>query len=451
MFQIMSHKKYVQFLLAAALGLSGCATENADQSALDEKSTSASADLQPTNSPSVNSKPTNPKPVTAQPTAPVDHAAQAKAHLRAGQLTEAEAACLAGIEANPQALDLYNLLATVHASGGRYALAIEALDKALVQDPDFALGHLNLGGIYTKLGKFDQAETHLQEALRLRPDESSLRRRLGELYLQTQRFDQAAANLHLALELLPQDATLYFYLGQALEGQNQMPASLAAFQQSTHLDIGFSDAYYRLAGVARKNKEPELARAALQHYQHLQSIGGGDANIPKQMRRLRAAILAAPEDAPHHLRLGFFFLSHDYVDQALNKFSRAFSLAPPTPAQLNRVGGALLAKEYQAQALDYYRQAVRLDSSYLPALVNAGSLLSLDKHHSEALAHFRQALAIAPDNPQAHYYCALGFYHINAYDRARDTLEAGLRLPRLKPQLQNQMRQLLATLPPAPQ
>lgn len=388
-----------------------------------------------------------PAPALPEPQPTVaDYTARAKAHLGAGNLKAAEEACRAGLEADSTAVDLYNLLATVHASGGRYALAIEALEQALVLSPDYALGHLNLGGIYTKLGKFDQAEHHLQETLRLKPEESSLRRRLGELYLNTQRFDPAAENLRQAITLLPDAATLYFYLGQALEGGGQHPEALQAYQRATELDIGFTDAYYRLATAARRGGEAALATAALQRYRHLQAIGGGDSNVPKQLGRLRAAVLAAPEDAPHHLRLGLFFLQHDYLEEALDKFARTLALSRLDPALPNRIAGALLEKGHTDPALDYYRQAVGLDSTFVPAQVNTGSLLSLAGRHTEALPHFQSALRHAPRDPRTHYYAALGFYRTGQTDRARQLIEAGLQLPKLSPAQEQQMKQFLTSI-----
>ena len=208
----------------------------------------------------------------------------------------------------------------------------------------------------------------------------------------------------------------------------------------------FRSAYYRLAAAARRGGEPSLATAALQRYQHLQAIGGGDPNIPKQLRRLRAGVLAAPEDAPHHLRLGLFFLTHGYAEEALNKFARTMALSPPDPALPNRIAGALLEKGHSDPALEYYRRAVGLDSTFVPALVNAGSLLSLAERHPEALDHFQAALRHAPQDPRTHYYTALGFYQVGQTDRARQILEAGLQLPGISSAQEQQMKQFLANL-----
>ena len=68
-------------------------------------------------------------------------------------------------------LRLGNLLAAAYSGTGRYALAIETLEQFL-HHPDFDLGHVNIGGMYGKLGHYQEAEKHLLMAQGLNPDNS---------------------------------------------------------------------------------------------------------------------------------------------------------------------------------------------------------------------------------------------------------------------------------------
>ena len=264
------------------------------------------------------------------------HLARARAHFAATRFEEAAAAARAGLAIDSTNADLHNVLASSHAAQGRYALAIESLETTVRLQPDYAMGFVNLGGIYTKLGQYDRADTYLQRAVQLNPDNSPVRRRLGELYLSTGRYAEATRELLEALRLFPNDATLYYYLGQSLAAEDRQDDALEAFQRATLLDIGFADAFYRLATLARKAGHDTLAQQALTSFKHLQTLGG------KEVKRLRAAILNAPEEAAHHYNLGLFFVRHGYFAQAENKFDRAVALRPGDLALLNRLAGDLL-------------------------------------------------------------------------------------------------------------
>ena len=191
---------------------------------------------------------------------PVDHLTRARAHFAATRFEEAAAAARAGLARDSTNADLHNVLASSHAAQGRYALAIESLETTVRLKPDFAMGFVNLGGIYTKLGQYDRADTYLQRAVQLNPDNSPVRRRLGELYLATGRYAEATRELLEALRLFPNDATLYYYLGQSLAAEGRQADALEAFQRATLLDIGFADAFYRLATLARKVGRDTLAQ-----------------------------------------------------------------------------------------------------------------------------------------------------------------------------------------------
>ena len=95
----------------------------------------------------------------------------AQASLRLGDFPAAIAACTTGLQRDSTALELFNSLAAAYSGTGRYALAIETLEQFL-HHPDFDLGHVNIGGMYGKLGHYQEAEKHLLMARGLNPENS---------------------------------------------------------------------------------------------------------------------------------------------------------------------------------------------------------------------------------------------------------------------------------------
>ncbi len=371
---------------------------------------------------------------------PVDHLARARAHFAATRFAEAAAAARAGLAIDSTNADLHNVLASSHAAQGRYALAIESLETTVRLKPDFAMGFVNLGGIYTKLGQYDRADTYLQRAVQLNPDNSPVRRRLGELYLSTGRYAEAIRELLEALRLFPNDATLYYYLGQSLAAEGRQDDALEAFQRASLLDIGFADAFYRLATLARQAGRDRLAQQALTSFTHLQALAG------KEVKRLRAAILNAPEEAAHHYNLGLFFVRHGYFAQAKNKFDRAVALRPADLALLNRLAGDLLKLQQPQAALRYLQVALNQDPAYFPALLNASHIAGQLRQYDEAVAYSRRAVAVRPDDAEGWYLLGLGLLSNKDRAAAEQALRRSLALSADDAALHAKTQQLLDTL-----
>ena len=384
------------------------------------------------------------EPAPTPASAPVDHLARARAHFAATRFEEAADAARAGLAFDSTNADLHNVLASSHAAQGRYALAIASLETTVRLQPDFAMGFVNLGGIYTKLGQYDRASTYLQRAVQLNPDNSPVRRRLGELYLATGRYAEATRELLEALRLFPNDATLYYYLGQSLAAEERQGDALEALQRATLLDIGFADAFYRLATLARKAGRDTLAQQALTNFRHLQALSG------KEVKRLRAAILNAPEEAAHHYNLGLFFVRHGYFPQAQNKFDRAVALRPGDLDLLNRLAGDLLKLQQPEAALRYLQVALDQDPAYFPALLSAGHITGQLRRYDEAIAYCRRAVAARPDDAEGWYLLGLGLLSNGERAAAEQALHRSLALSADSEAVYTKTQQLLNTLKQQP-
>jgi protein O-GlcNAc transferase len=374
------------------------------------------------------------------------HVSQTRALLDRGLYLKAAELCEAGLLLDSTSVELHNLRATAYTAEGRYALAIESLGQIIRLQPDAALAYLNLGGIHTKLGQYAEAEKFLLQAHVLAPEQSEIHRRLGEVYLGTDRFALAAEEFEHALERFPEDATFYYFLGRAREGMGENEAALAAFERAIELDIGFSEACYRAALFARKLRKTDLARSAMSRYQHLQRIGNGDPDVPKQLNKLRASILNAPEYPPHHFKLGQFFALHGYLEEAENKFAQTARLRPDDASMLNRIAGVLLKQQRTETAVDYYLKALNANPEFLPALLNMAGVLDLQEQHEEALQYYQKALQTAPDDPRVWYNLGLSELHADHRNEARLAWEKGLSLAPTDSPLRERIQTVLAEL-----
>ena len=387
-----------------------------------------------------------PPPVPVTPPSTAEHIEKARAYFQATHFDQAAAVAREGLSLDSTAVDLHNILASTYAAQGRYALAIESLEKAVVIEPNYAMGFVNLGGVYTTLGQYEQAATHLQRAVQIDSDNSPVRRRLGELYLATARYSDATRELLEALRLFPNDATLYYYLGQSLAGEGRSADAIEAYQRATLLDSGFADAYYRLGLLARKQGHSDIAGPALKRFNHLRGIGGGDPEVPKQIKRMRDAILNAPEEAAHHYNLGLFFVAYGYFPEAENKFARAVALRPDDLDLLNRLSGDLLELDQPEAALRYLEAALARDPAYFPALLNAGQIAGKLGRYEEAEQYLHSAVDARPDDPEGWYFLGLAHSSTGAHAEAKDALQRCLGLADGDSSLRGKVQKILTAL-----
>lgn len=372
---------------------------------------------------------------------------QAMAHLRAKRYQEAVTLCREALQRDSTSVPLYNVLATAYASEGRYALAIEALEHIVVLQPNGPLAPLNLGGIHTKLGQYESAEKYLLKAQHLAPDQPEVHRRLGEVYLGTNRFAQAVQHFERSIALFPYAPALYYYLGRAHEGQNQVEKALAAQMEATRRDSSFADAFYRLGLLARRLARPELAQASLLRFQYLQRMGSGDSDVPKQMKKLRASILNAPEDPVHYVAMGQLFASHNYVPEADNLFSLAAALPASDAAVLNSIARILLAQQRGDAAQTYCQRALIADPRYLPAVLNMGVALDMGGHAAEARSYYTRAIELAPDDPRSWYAMGLSAFNSGRREEAFSAWQRTRQMAGPNHPLSRQIEKRLADLP----
>ena len=94
--------------------------------------------------------------------------------------------------------------------------AIEQLQEAITEYPNFMLAFNELGVQYLRLGELDKADESLAKALKLAPDSATPLLTHGILLTVRGKFDLAVTELQTALKQKEQSPNGHLYLGQAL-------------------------------------------------------------------------------------------------------------------------------------------------------------------------------------------------------------------------------------------
>ena len=133
---------------------------------------------------------------------------------------------------------------------GDHPAAIEAFEKAVAADPEFAEGCLSLGLAYLSLSEQKEEEENLyrksieilKKALKLNPGLTDAYRALGMATFHAGDMDEAILNLEASLSQGLADGRIHYALGRAYLSRGNKAKALASFNicKSRYLD-SFTD------------------------------------------------------------------------------------------------------------------------------------------------------------------------------------------------------------------
>jgi tetratricopeptide (TPR) repeat protein len=265
--------------------------------------------------------------------------------------------------------------------------AIPYLERALELDPDFAMAHALLSGVYANIGRTAEAPAHSRRAFELR-DRVSERER----FFISWRYDMdALEGWDRALELArswtstyPREAFAFNSLGLASGAFGQHDEAVAAFRRATELDPHFSAPYANLIGsLIALNRfddaRPLTANAATRGFDTtgvrrnayvLAFIAGDTAAMTRELERSRdrgdAAETAAWE-AKTDAYAGQLHAAHMLFQQAVER----------------AIGGGQKESAAQWAIEDAETHAIAGECAEVPRMVAEGLSLSRDNFSLE--------------------------------------------------------------------
>jgi len=134
---------------------------------------------------------------------------------------------------------------------GNYTLALEAIESALVLNPDEAAYHFHLGIVYTRLGSKSMALKAMERAYELEPLKPKVLRGYGWTL---HRFGEAGHGIKMllaALALKPDDHRTLRDLGWAFASEARYRESMVCLERSQELDPHDLRTLSALSTVAR--------------------------------------------------------------------------------------------------------------------------------------------------------------------------------------------------------
>jgi eukaryotic-like serine/threonine-protein kinase len=158
----------------------------------------------------------------------------ARAHRRAGRLSEAKEICRCAIEKRPDDWRGHILLGQIHYRGGEFAEAVVPWRRVLELTPDNAMGRRYLGSALHLLERHDEAIAAYRESIAIQPNDEAYTN-LGTTLFFLGRFEESVPALRKAVELAPSDPWRWGNLGNACRW---IPGREAESRQALESAIG---------------------------------------------------------------------------------------------------------------------------------------------------------------------------------------------------------------------
>jgi len=123
----------------------------------------------------------------------------------------------AGLQEDPNDIDLLNGLAIAHKSKKDFKKAEDLLIKAICLDPKYSGTYNNLGTVYYQKGEPEKARSYLQKALEMDPNNAAARDNLGAVFYSLNQLEEAIRQFEKAMEISPCSIEPYLNLALAYE------------------------------------------------------------------------------------------------------------------------------------------------------------------------------------------------------------------------------------------
>lgn len=152
-----------------------------------------------------------------------------------------------------------------------YELAKDRLQKALEEEPNYALAHQVIAILYDRIGDSAQAEKHYRIALRLAPDDAESHNNYGQFLCSHERYEEADREYLIAAKnpyyKTPQVALLN--AGMCMMARHDAPAAEKYFRLALDKAPDFAAALYKMAELKFNEKNYLMARAWLERFQEV--------------------------------------------------------------------------------------------------------------------------------------------------------------------------------------
>lgn len=325
---------------------------------------------------------------------------------------------------------------------GDWAVASQALEAVVKDQPDHPSANCHLGIAYWKQGKLELAAESFKRAASLAPTDPQPLEYLGTVYMRMERWVEAGEALTAASRRAPKSARVYTELGMVQMSASGPDAARQYFQYALGLEPLYGPALYNM-GVLNRDSYHDGAEAT-RYFQRFLDVGGPEDQVRDARRSIKA--LAVRGAGAAEARSGRAEPATERAGRAAVSDSPP-TRVPPVPAiqpqmtfrkpakpdtrqaveAFDRGAGYQRASDWN-RAIYHYTRAIEFDDTYLNAYYNLGLVYQAAKDRERARDCFLYALQLKPDMVTTRYNLALVLKDMGQEKAAVDELDAALQI-----------------------
>jgi len=296
--------------------------------------------------------------------------------------------------------------------------AISLFNRALEQDPKYALAEAGLGEAYWR--SYEQTkDTHLaEEARKSSAAAIALNDQLPQVYVTsgmvrtgTGHYEEAIQDLQKALALDPINSDASRELAKTYQQMGKLKDAETTYLNAIAMHPGYWGAhnelggfYYRLGRYAEAEKE------------------------------FRIVVELTPDNARGYSNLGVIAYSQNRYEEAARLYEKSVAIKPSADTYSN-LGAVYYSLSQYDEAARYYEKAVRMNGRDSEDWHNLAGAYQWGKEPQKARAAFQQTAALTeeqrrvnPRDPVLLIRLADAYSHLNQPQSARELLQQGLAM-----------------------
>lgn len=330
--------------------------------------------------------------------------------------------------------------------------AIGLFERALNEDPRYALAYAGLGEAYWqkyKVGKdaqlVEQAVKNCKQALELDDQLPPVHVTLGVIHTGTGKYEEAVQDFQRALALDPHNADAHRGLAEAYESLGQLQKAESTYQKAVDLRPSYWAGhnalgvfYWRHGNYAQAELQfLKVIECTPDNHRGYSNLGAlyhlwGRFTEAAQMLEKSLAIKPTPEG---YSNLGVVYYYQGRYDDAVTTMERSIGLGWADYKLWGNLGDAYRqTPQIKEKAADAYKKAIDLARQQLEinprdAALRASMAVYWAKlgNKKNALAQIEEALRLAPNNVNVLFRSVLAYELSGKRDRALVELEATLK------------------------
>ncbi len=224
-------------------------------------------------------------------------------------------------------------------------------------------------------GYLDEAAASFQQVLLERPDDAEAHYNLGTLNLRRKDLEGARQHLQRSVDLKPNYPEAWNNLGLIAGQENRVDEALHCFQRSLEQRPTYVTALVNLGNLYRHEQAFDQAKTYLTRALQLQ-----------------------PDDPETNYSLGMLYAQQDDVSSASTYLQTAIHLRADYPEALNNFGVLLVREQQYLKAEQQFQTCVHLVPGYEASYLNLYRLYLLQHDKSKARQALEELLRVHPES-----------------------------------------------------